>query len=203
MSVFPSSLDSFPTIVDNVNDVVAAHPNNRGSAIVALEAKTGVDNSAVSSSLDYLMKSALSVNPGHKHPESKITFSTVGGHDHDGSNSKLISLFSSGDFLLTANSGAKSGWTDRTSTYASRYIRIGATALDTGGTATHTHTGPSHTHGPGSYHISRAYWGSAGSSQLTATADAVAGASTAGGTGITGATSNAPLYIDTRIYQKN
>ena len=55
---------SFPTelsnAVDGVTEVIAAHLNN-------LEAKVGIDNSAVSTSLDYLLKNAASINPGHKH----------------------------------------------------------------------------------------------------------------------------------------
>lgn len=91
MAVFPSGFDSFPTLVDNIDDITAAEPNNRGSAIVAIENKVGLNNSGVTSSLDYLIKNASSINPGHKHPESKITFNTTGGHTHDESNSTLIS----------------------------------------------------------------------------------------------------------------
>jgi len=38
----------------------------------AVEAKIGADNSAVATSLDYLVKNASSTDPGHKHPASKI-----------------------------------------------------------------------------------------------------------------------------------
>ncbi len=55
---------SFPTelsnAIDGVTEVVAAHLNN-------LEAKVGIDNSAVVTSLDYLLKNAGSIDPGHKH----------------------------------------------------------------------------------------------------------------------------------------
>jgi len=55
---------SFPTeltnAIDGVTEVVAAHLNN-------LEAKVGTDNSAVPTSLDYLLKNAASIDPGHKH----------------------------------------------------------------------------------------------------------------------------------------
>lgn len=40
---------------------------NANDAIEALEAKLGIDGSAVTTSIDYLLKSASSVNPGHKH----------------------------------------------------------------------------------------------------------------------------------------
>lgn len=52
---FPTSLDSYATLVDNVDDVLAAHPNNRGDAIEQLEIKVGVDGSAVTASHDYLL----------------------------------------------------------------------------------------------------------------------------------------------------
>lgn len=55
---------SFPTeltnAVDSVTEIVAAHLNN-------LEAKVGIDNSAVATSLDYLLKNTSCINPGHKH----------------------------------------------------------------------------------------------------------------------------------------
>jgi hypothetical protein len=50
---FPTSLDVFVALVDNEDNIVAAHPNDRGDAIEALEAKVGVDSSAVSTSHDY------------------------------------------------------------------------------------------------------------------------------------------------------
>ena len=54
---FPSNLTN---AVDGVTDVVADHLNN-------LEAKVGIDGSAVSTSLDYLLKNPASVDPGHMH----------------------------------------------------------------------------------------------------------------------------------------
>lgn len=56
---FPTDLSA---VADNINDVLAAHIN-------ALETKVGVDASAVATSLDYLLKNVLSVDPGHKHSE--------------------------------------------------------------------------------------------------------------------------------------
>lgn len=52
---FPTSLDSYATLVDNTDNIVAAHPNDRGDAIEALEAKVGIDSSAVATSHDYLL----------------------------------------------------------------------------------------------------------------------------------------------------
>jgi len=52
---FPGSLDSYATLVDNTDNIVAAHPNDRGDAIEAIEAKVGADSSAVATSHDYLL----------------------------------------------------------------------------------------------------------------------------------------------------
>lgn len=52
---FPGALDSYSTLIDNTDNIVAAHPNDRGDAIEALEAKVGVDSSAVATSHDYLL----------------------------------------------------------------------------------------------------------------------------------------------------
>jgi len=56
---FPTSLDNFtnPTGTDYLNspDHAAQH-TNKNDAVEALEAKVGVDNSAVTTSLDYLVK---------------------------------------------------------------------------------------------------------------------------------------------------
>jgi len=55
-SNFPTSLDSYSTLVDNVDDALAAHQNDRGDAIEALEAKVGIDSSAVTTTHDYLLR---------------------------------------------------------------------------------------------------------------------------------------------------
>ena len=70
---FPSTLDDFTdsasTEVLSVAGGVglAAMLNQLNTAIEAIEAKVGVTDSAVTTSLDYLVKSTSSSNPGHKH----------------------------------------------------------------------------------------------------------------------------------------
>lgn len=69
---FPSSLDSYTThaegdVIDNT------HVNNPQDAIVALETKVGVDSSAVTTTLDYKLKSTSSSDPGHKHTLASLS----------------------------------------------------------------------------------------------------------------------------------
>jgi hypothetical protein len=66
---FPSTLTG---AIDGVTEIEAAHLNN-------LEAKVGVDNSLAPSSLDYKLRNASSVDPGHKHTAGAFS----GGFDGD------------------------------------------------------------------------------------------------------------------------
>jgi hypothetical protein len=75
-SPFPTSLNTGATLPNSRvpgNTGSAADNNKQADAIMALEAKVGVDNSAVTSSLDYKLTSASSTDPGHKHTTSAIT----------------------------------------------------------------------------------------------------------------------------------
>lgn len=79
---FPTTLDTLtnPTGTDAVTspDHAGQH-SDVNDAVEALEAKVGIDSSAVVTSLDYLVKNALSTDPGHKHPASKIVNTPAGG----------------------------------------------------------------------------------------------------------------------------
>lgn len=66
-SAFPTGLDAPIDKVDNVDAAMAADINGCYSALKAIEAKVGINSSAVATSLDYLLKNAASANPGHKH----------------------------------------------------------------------------------------------------------------------------------------
>lgn len=50
---FPTTLDDFTNVVDDDDDVMANDINELQEAIEALEAKVGIDSSAVVTSLDY------------------------------------------------------------------------------------------------------------------------------------------------------
>jgi len=81
---YPAALDTtgttFPVLTDGVDDVLAAHQNDRAAAILALEAKVGIDSSAVTTSHEWLIKNAASIDPGHKHTLGALSLSglTVG-----------------------------------------------------------------------------------------------------------------------------
>lgn len=69
---YPSTLDVFGTKTDGVNSVLAAHVNALQTSVVAVQAKLGINNSAVASTLDYLVRNAASLNPGHRHSDASI-----------------------------------------------------------------------------------------------------------------------------------
>lgn len=74
--MFPTTLDTSSTIPNarSVGDSGSASDNNaQANALLSLEAKVGIDSSAVTTSLDYLVKSASSSNPGHKHTVAGLT----------------------------------------------------------------------------------------------------------------------------------
>ena len=68
MADFPTALSA---VTDNVDDAMAKFINN-------LEAKVGINSSAVNTSLDYLLKNTSSSNPGHKHTVANGATDIVG-----------------------------------------------------------------------------------------------------------------------------
>lgn len=67
---FPTSLDTLtnPTSTDPLNSPShSGQHSDENDAVEALEAKVGVNSSAVATSLDYLLKNTSSSDPGHKH----------------------------------------------------------------------------------------------------------------------------------------
>lgn len=75
---FPTALDNFtnPTSANLLSNSTPKHSlqhSNLNDAVAALEAKVGIDSSANIASLDYLLKSLASVDPGHKHTSAAIT----------------------------------------------------------------------------------------------------------------------------------
>lgn len=70
-TVFPGAIDSFLVSVTGT-PVSSADINNVKTAVEALEAKVGVDGSAVVTSFDWLLKNASSSDPGHVHTGASI-----------------------------------------------------------------------------------------------------------------------------------
>lgn len=71
---YPSNIDNFPT----PGQYLSSNPHsslhkNVDDAVTALETKVGVDNSAVISTIDYLLKNIASIDPGHKHSFASLT----------------------------------------------------------------------------------------------------------------------------------
>jgi hypothetical protein len=126
------------------------------------------------------------------------------------------SSFVTGDWIISTVTTAHSGWTNVSSTYSNKFMRINATPLTTGGADTHTHgagsyAGPSHTH---TVPASSTGWGagSATSGKLTTGQDGGTSATTdrdtsASGTGAVTGTSasgdNVPAYVQVVIFQKD
>lgn len=67
MATFPTGLYSHTTLVDNVDDVLASHPNTLGGEIVTVETKIGIDSSAVTSTIDYFLKHTSGAYRTHIH----------------------------------------------------------------------------------------------------------------------------------------
>ena len=69
-TTFPTTLDSLVNPTDTSDTSTFDHAgleSTQNNAIEALEAKVGINSSAVTSSLDYIVKNTSSSNPGHKH----------------------------------------------------------------------------------------------------------------------------------------
>lgn len=70
---FPATLEDLSTTRASSGDDKLNEPDHlthheaEDTLTEAIQAKVGVDNSAVVTSLDYLLKNSASINPGHKH----------------------------------------------------------------------------------------------------------------------------------------
>ena len=126
---FPGSLDSYSTKTDNVSDVLAADINNPQDAIEALEAKVGVDSSAVTTSIDYKVNNFFAT--GRKVYLYENTAPT-GWSITAVTDSVLAVKGGTGLYNTTGGTAAGESWANlKAHTHAG---------------PSHTHTGPSHTH---------------------------------------------------------
>jgi len=108
-TAFPAALDSvagsFPTLVDTVHDIIASHPNSLADAVDAIEAKVGIDNSAVATSHDYQLRQGrlTSQRAGGDTGSIAFLFDTTNAHlDSD----ILLSLRSAGNERFRVGGGA-------------------------------------------------------------------------------------------------
>ncbi len=108
---FPGSLDTFtnPGSSDSESAGPVPHHLQHGKlndAVAALEAKVGVDGSAIGTSLDYLLKSPSSHNPGHVHTQPTTTqnLSISGTTAQTGAG-----LWTDGTVLYVTNGGTSGG----------------------------------------------------------------------------------------------
>jgi len=79
---YPTSLDSFTTPTSSQKLNSPSHSgieSAQNTALSAVETKLGVDSSAVTTTVDYLLKNASSSDPGHKHTFSSLSQFNVGG----------------------------------------------------------------------------------------------------------------------------
>lgn len=140
--------------------------------------------------------------------------------------------FRSGDLLFSSSEATPTGWSDVSTTYNNKFIRITSSAapLTTGGADTHSHAagdykGPAHTHGPGTYavpnNVSCGYksWGDSGylaasysgpgdmstpqaNGEINISGDS-ASSGTASITGTSAVANNIPAYVAVRCYKKD
>ncbi len=128
----------------------------------------------------------------------------------DGENAwQNIFPFKTGDLIMSSVTTARTGWTEITSTYADKYIRVGSTGLATGGNTSHDHTVTNHSHGVGSFLITTTVATVAGggpnySAFVNGTTTVpVTGTSAAAGAETTSSADNDPAYVDVRLWQKD
>lgn len=203
MATFPSGLFSWTTLVDNSDDILAAHPNSLAAEIIALETKVGVDSSAVTTTVDYKLR-----NLPAQGSTTKVV--SLNADLLDGIDSTAFFPAQSGDLLLTSVVAARTGWTDVSATYSGYFIRISSgTALNTGGADTHTHGAgsysmPAHSHGGATGGVSFGGGGSLTAGVLdTAHTHSISTESATTITGTSAAGDNVPVYVQCKLYKRD
>lgn len=171
-SAFPTALDTIVDKIDGVDYPIANDINGAYDCIEKIQAKLGINSSAVATSIDYLLKNAASVDPGHKHGTGSLSALDVDGTMAANSDAKVPSqkavktyvdaLLPTGTKMYFYQDTAPTGWTiDGAVADVCLAVKGGANAFNVAGGSLagtwtqpgHTHTGPSHTHtGPSHTH---------------------------------------------------
>ena len=125
-----------------------------------------------------------------------------------GTTGEINDSFIKGDWILSSSTGAHTGWTNVSATYANKFIRIGTSGLVSGGSDTDTITLtttelPAHTHTLTGYKVAGA--------PTTGFQEGVAGGDTvtsnpvtsSAGSGAAFNVDTVPVYVQTVIFQKN
>ena len=131
---FPTSVQALTNVTDNVDYPEAATINYLNDTVEAIEAKVGIDDSAVSTSIDYILNNKI-------WPIGSVFLSVVA--------TSPATLLGFGIWSQIGGGKVLVGQTDGDADFN--------VAEETGGSKTtsiaHTHTGPSHTHtGPSHTH---------------------------------------------------
>jgi hypothetical protein len=132
--VYPSSLDSFTTKIDGVDYPKASHINSLQTAVEGLEAKVGIDDSAVSTSIDYIIQNKI-------WPIGSVFTSVVSTDPAILLGFGTWSAIGAGKVLIGQDTG-DSDFNSLEETGGAKTVSVAHT--HTG--PSHTHTGPSHTH---------------------------------------------------------
>ena len=126
-TTFPTTVQSLTNVTDNVDYPTAATINYLNDTVEALEAKVGADDSAVSTSHDYILNNKI-------WPIGSVFLSVVATNPN--------TLLGFGTWSQIGGGKVLVGQTDGDADFN--------VAEETGGSKTtsiaHTHTGPSHTH---------------------------------------------------------
>ncbi len=145
-AAYPGAIKTFTQLVDGVDDVIAAHQNERGDEITAIETELGVNPSR-----SLVQVGGIILYGGATAPTGWLLCNGA-----DISRTTYAALF--------AVLGTAFGAGDGSTTFNLPDLRqrfplgkadsgTGSTLGGTGGAIDHTHAGPSHAHGAGSYVI--------------------------------------------------
>lgn len=134
MANFPTSLDSLTNVQDGVDYPKAADINNLNDAVEAVQAKVGIDDSAVATSIEYIINNKI-------WPVGSV-FTAVVATDP-------AILLGFGTWSRIAEGRCLVGQTDSDADFNSAEETSGSKTINIAHTHTgtsHTHTGPNHAH---------------------------------------------------------